>query len=53
MSKKLKKQCNFCEKDAEIRDDKMLKNYTVTYCQTLKVIPWLLRLEKPKNAKNF
>ena len=52
------KKCNFCKKNAKIRDVEILKNSntpsncTVTYYQTLEEAPWLLRLDKPKN-KNF
>ena len=29
------------------------RNYAVNYYQTLEEVPWLLRLEKTKNDKNF
>ena len=29
------------------------ENYTLIYYQTLEEVSWFLRLEKPKNDKNF
>ena len=47
----------FIVKNAEIRGVEnfpfSLEKNTGTFCQTLDEVPWLLRLERPKNRQKF
>ena len=54
------KKCKICKKKSpnswcwNLEEHSItFRNYTVTYCQTVEEVPWIVRPVKPKTDKNF
>ena len=53
MSKKIEKKSKIRAVENLEEHSITIRNYTVTYCQTIEEVPRLLRLDKPKNRQKF